>query len=1458
MDVSETQPPENKLFVVGVGASAGGLEALQRLFASTRPTGGLAFVVVQHLSPDFESLMGDLLAPHTALSICRAEEGMPLEADHVYLMPPRHEISISGGRLHLTERETTRGGLFLPIDAFLRSLAEDVGPRSIGIILSGTGSDGSRGIRAIHESGGLVMAQDDSAKFDGMPRSATDTGIVDLILPPESIGDVLARYVEHDGQLGEADSGPDRDVLTRIFDLLRQESGIDFNDYKSSTVGRRIERRLLLTDTGGLEQYLEKIAADPAELRSLYRDLLIGVTRFMRDEEAFDKLANDVLPGLVQAVPPGEEMRLWVPGCATGEEPYTLAMLVSETFRAQGRPPNFRVFATDVHRASLEVASAGVYAREAADRVPAVLRELYFKPHRDGLQISSDLRGHVVFAQHNVLKDAPFTRLDLLSCRNLLIYFTPPAQRKALSLFHFALKTGGTLVLGPSESPGPFVDEFSVVETRWKIFRKHRDSRIPPELRGEPGERVEKGLGRVVTNRAPVPLEDARVSRSRQALLEEFAPACLVVDGELKLVHTFNSASEYLVPKDGRPSLNVLDLLDGELKTVVAASVRRAQKDQKRAVFDGVLAHTVKGTRQVRVTVRPIAAEGRTDDCWAITMEPTASPPPANAQDPAVASVGALVTERVSNLEGELRFAKESLQATIEEMEASNEELHATNEELVASNEELQSTNEELHSVNEELYTVNREYQTKISELTELTADMNHLLEATEVHTLFVDRELRLRKFTPKIGEAFHLLPQDVGRRLDSFAHDIEDEHLLQDLERVLLSGLAVEREVRDRAGHPYFLRILPYRTAGAIDGVVLTLVDMSALERAQHDLAVSEERYRTLVRAITAVMWTSDAQGRFVTPQVEWEEYTGHGWQMHKGDGWLQSIHAEDRESVREAWTSAIKDHRLLETEGRIWSEKQKSYRYFAARAAPLLDESGKAREWVGHILDIHDSKTADIELRRREEQIRAILDHSPTFIFLKDLSGRYLLAGRQCEAVLGVPCDEIVGKTDYDILPVSMADSRRSTERRALEDGQTVEVEEVVFRGDEPRTFLTSIFPLRDGQGGTYAFAGISTDITERKRAAEETKLAVERRDRFLAMLSHELRTPLGAIVNATEILRKNDVSPSSSTAADVIRRQVRHMGRLIDDLLDVGRITRDQIVIDSRPVDLNDALSEAVEALRPEAERKGVTLSMRPQAGGLTVMGDPVRLRQIVTNLIANAITHTSQGTIATSTSGSNGLAQVVVRDSGVGISADELTRIFDLFYQAPQSLDRPRGGLGVGLSLAQTLARLHSGDITAQSAGSGRGSTFTLTLPLSEAAADRTPAVQPVLEGKLRIVVVEDNDDNRQTFEELLREEGHDVKSASDGLSGVELILSENPDIAFVDVGLPGLDGFSVARKVRESAPLSVRLVALTGYGMPEDQARAMAAGFDRHMLKPLELGALARLLAELARNRPPGN
>jgi two-component system CheB/CheR fusion protein len=1470
------RPDSGLPFIVGVGASAGGLEALQRLFERMPLSGRLAFVVVQHLSPDFKSLMTELLAPHTQLRVQRAVDGMMVEPDAVYLLPPKSDMTIAAGKLRLTDRDPDRG-LSLPIDSFFRSLADDVGTHAIAIILSGTGSDGSRGIRPVHEAGGLVIAQrEESAKFSGMPRSAADTGLVDLILDPEQIPPALLRYVQNDGTLGDdalaapADS-PSGDAMTRLFALLRRESGIDFNDYRTSTVGRRIERRLLLSDSGDLERYVQRLTEDPAELRLLYKDLLIGVTRFFRDPEAFAKLATDVVPDLVEQIRAGDELRAWVTACATGEEAYSLAILLLEEFRKRGRPPLFRVFATDVHRHSLEIASAGVFSAESVEAVPADLRDRYFVAHRDGFQVASDLRARIVFAHHNVMRDAPFTRLDLLTCRNLLIYFKPAGQRRALSLFHFALKPGGIMLMGPSESPGALADEFTTLDARWKLFRKTRDVRIAADVRlASPGG-AQRGARTVFASHM---VEDPRVARVREALLERYAPPTALVDAQGRILHTFNGVHDFLSPRDGKPSLNLLDLLQGELRFLVAGTLKRAESNPKPITTSSSAFATPEHPR-VRIAVHRIESTDRVEECFAVTFEPVAE-----LERAAVATTSAeppvedgvflpddRLNDRLSSMEDELRLTKENLQASVEEMETSNEELQATNEELIASNEELQSTNEELHSVNEELYTVNGEYQVKIGELTEMTSDMNHLLEASDIHTIFLDSELRLRKFTPRIAQTFNLLPQDIGRRLDVFAPGLNDPMLIPDVERVALSGEKIERQVEDRHGHTFLLRVLPYRPANkdggepeAVQGVVITLIDITAIRRAQRELALTEERYRTLVRAVTAIMWTADRDGRFATPQAEWAAYTGHSWELHQDEGWLAAIHPDDRDAVDEAWQGAVAEGRLFEAEARLYCKAHSDYRHVVMRAAPLLDGDGDTREWVGNVIDVHDSRKAEMQVRRTDAQLRSILDNSPAFIWVKDPGGRYVVAGKQCKAVLGLPCDEIVGKTDHELLPAASADTLRASERRVLDLGETVESEEMVPVEGELRTFLTVKFPLRDEQGTIYAVAGISTDITERKRQAEEIRTGVERRDHFLAMLSHELRTPLGAILNAADLVDRVGTQGRPATfARDVIRRQTRHMSKLLEDLLDVGRITRDQLMLEPRRIDLRPIIEEALEVIRPEIARKKLQLNVSLPNHELAVMGDAVRLRQVFTNLLTNACVYTESGQIdvvagvggSGGTGGSDDHAVITVSDTGIGMKDEDLGRIFELFYQTPQTLDRKRGGLGVGLTLALKLVRLHGGDLTAASPGPNQGATFTFTLPLTKTAAPNARAPEASRpEGKLRIVVVEDNEDIRDTLEDLLRLDGHEVISAKEGIGGAEQIVESCPDVAIVDVGLPGMDGYAVAKAVRAARGQSVRLIALTGYGRREDRAEAAEAGFDRHLVKPVDHDLLSQALAEL--------
>lgn len=985
-----------EFFVVGVGASAGGLEALERFFANMPAETGMGFVVVQHLSPDFESLMDELLGHRTKIPIHRVEDGMVVRPDAIYLIPPKKEMIISQGRLLLTDKDPAQG-LTLPIDQFFRSLAQDAGSQAVGIVLSGTGSDGSRGIRHIHESGGLVLVQqEETAKFDGMPRSAIDTGVVDAVLSPEEMPASLLKHIDH--PLGEspplAENGiASEEGMNAIFSLLRQEFGIDFSYYKPNTVTRRTERRLSLNHSMDLDEYVEQLRRDPDELSSLYRDLLIGVTQFFRDPEAFDLLCREGISRILAHASGDQEVRIWVAGCATGEEAYSLAMLVQEEIERIKKLVNVKIFATDVHRASLDFASAGVYPETSLSGLSADRRERFFQRHRSGYQVSQDLRKFIVFAPHNIIKDAPFTKLDLITCRNLLIYLQPLAQKKALSLFHFGLKTGGVLFLGPSESPAELSDEFECIDEHWKVFRKRRDIRLPADLRlplstGAAFQRFGPPGSRNVTH------SDPQLLGAYDGLLESTLPPSLLINEHRQLMHAFGGAERHLSVKGGRSSSDLLDMVDPELRIALSGALQRAAKERTPVVFRGVRIGNGDQQQVVTLNVRPIHNVASNSLCMLVSLEEV-DDPPVVATPESELNLAEMSTEQIASLETELRYTKENLQATIEELETSNEELQATNEELVASNEELQSTNEELHSVNEELYTVNAEYQRKITELTELTNDMDNLLESTAIGTIFLDRELCIRKFTPQIGQAFDLRAHDVGRRIETFSHNIHIDTLIDDARQVLESESPLEQEVQDRFGTWFFLRILPYRSKSAVEGVVLTLIDISALKSAEARLTEKDRQLRGILDNSTSIIFVKDLDGCYLLTNRQCHLKLGVSSEEALGQPDSVFLPTEVAREIRRNDLEVMQVGDVCEFEEQVPSPD--GPRTFLSVKFPLRDDAGEIYAVGGVCTDISRRKQVEEEQHeavRRRDRFLAMLSHE-----LRNPLGAIMNAGRVLE---------------------------------------------------------------------------------------------------------------------------------------------------------------------------------------------------------------------------------------------------------------------------------------------------------------------------------------------------------------------------------------------------------------------------------------------------------------------------
>jgi two-component system, chemotaxis family, CheB/CheR fusion protein len=1456
--------------VVGIGASAGGLESLEKLFSHLPPDSGMAFVVLQHLSPDFKSLMDELLSRRTSMPVRLAEHGMALEPNCVYLLPPMKEMIVRQRRLLLNDKDP-RYGLTLPIDLFFRSLAQDLGDKAVGVILSGSGSDGSRGITEISRAGGVVFCESsDTAQFSGMPLSAVRTGTVDEVLAPEEIALAIAALARPpDPEEAAAPSVEDRGV-DAIMRLLRDEYGIDFSHYKGSTVTRRIERRLSLNRTLDIETYVAQLRSDPRELNQLYEDLLIGVTSFFRDDAAFQVLAQRVIPEIVDRTDPREPIRVWVPGCATGQEAYSIAMLLHEQLTARRRPVNVKILATDVHKRSLEVASAGIYLEPQLTGVSSERLDRFFTLKPEGYQIAQALRESIVFAPHNLIRDAPFTKLDLITCRNLLIYFQPHAQKTVLTLFHFCLKPGGYMFLGSSESPGGLLDEFDTLDEHSKIYRKRRDIALPRDLK--------LPLPRSTAVRHAMPTA-SRATGVHPALLglydrllDKFMPPSFLVDRDGQLVDSFGGVASLLSVKSRRPSQSLVDMVGDELRTVVSGALHRVNRDQSRVRYEGVALPGRDG--RWALLAEPIAAGPNGDAHILISLIETPDSSTADGVEGQDAREGAgdALSTRVSRdhlhaLEDELAHTKESLQAALEEHETTNEELQATNEELIASNEELQSTNEELHSVNEELYTVNAEYQKRNADLSELNDDIEHLLNGTDVATMFLDRELRIRKFTPRIADIFEVIPQDIGRPIRTFAHTLHHETLMADVERVLHDGVTVEAETTDAHGRCYFLRILPYRARTRIaegsvvpslvvrpsppDGVVVTLTDISALAQVRARL----EQLSAIVESSDDAIVGTTLDGIITT----WNNGATrlYGYSADEAIGrHVSFLHLPDRKDEVEAIVAEVREGRAVERVETSRVRKDGRKIDVSVKFSPILD--GANVTGVSAIArDITAVVRAREEVADREERIHLLLDSTAEAIYGTDLSGRCIFCNAACARLLGYDSPAaLIGRQMHPLIHHTRPDgtpypAEQSPIYDAMRHREAAHADnEVLWRADGscfPAEYWSHPIVRNDEViGAVVTFL----DITERRRAESEIQDGVRRREQFLAMLSHELRNPLAAILSATRFLDDDAAAGVRREAGLVVERQAKHMARLLDDLLDVARITRGRIVLRKQPVDLRETTRSAIEALGPFMAERASNLTVTISDDPIYVIGDATRLQQIQANLLSNASKYSPRGGhihLEARREGSHALIRV--KDDGHGIDPAMLPRIFDLFVQGDQSLARSEGGLGIGLTLLRSLVELHDGRVEAHSDGPGRGSTFSVWLPLAPADTDGDVVEDAPASVIRTVVLVEDQPDARRMMQLLLETHGLEVFTAENGMDGASLIERIHPDLALVDLGLPVMSGFELARRVRcSSAADRTRLVALSGYGQDADIQAALDAGFDDHLTKPPDPDRLDTLLS----------
>ncbi|HET6229368.1 MAG TPA: CheR family methyltransferase [Longimicrobiaceae bacterium] len=956
--------PRGRPTVVGIGASAGGLAALRELFACIPPDSGLVFVVVVHLAPDHESHLADLLQPHAPIPVQQVTDVVALEANHAYVIPPGRNLSAIDSHLRVSPLEKERLAR-APIDHFFRTLAETHDGHSVGVLLSGTGGDGTEGLRHVREQGGMAIVQDpNEAEYDGMLRHAIAAGVSDMVLPIAQMLPKVMEFAATEPRLRveslDAPSSADQpDAMEKILALLRVRTGHDFARYKRSTVGRRVARRMQILGVEQLPHYLDTLREGEGEAAALLDDLLINVTSFFRDPQVFRALQDDVVPRLLDALQPGEAIRVWSVGCATGEEAYSLGMLLLEEAGRREKAPRVQVFATDLHERSLHYAREALYPQAIEAEVSPERLERFFRKESGGYRVGKQLRESVVFALHNLLRDPPFSRLDLIVCRNVLIYLQADVQREVVELFHYALRPDGVLLLGTAETLSRS-ELFRVADKEHHLYARRNAPRgalrlpalpisgrpLPHPARIEPPARVEalQGYGAV-----------------HQKMVERYAPPSLLVNQEGSVVHLSEHAGRYLQHGGGVPTNSIFKLVREELRVELRAALHAVKESGRPCRSHAVPVRMDGEPRHVVLRVSP-SGERELEGFVLVIFDEMADPEPAAVPREGW-SDGAL-----REMEAEMELMRSRLVTVIEEFETSQEEMRSSNEEMQSSNEELRSTmeeletsREELQSVNEELQTLNQENKHKVEELSQISSDLQNLLQATDVATLFLDRKLRILRFTPQVGELFNVRESDRGRPLADLTHRLGYGGLIEDARRVLQTLVPVEHEVETEDGRWFLVRVMPYRTMDdRIEGVVLTFVDVTALKRSEAALRGSEASFRAIADLVPDLLWRSGPDGATTWYNQRWTEYTGQAAEHALGFGWAEVIHAEDREGSVRRHREAVEAGEPLRQEYRIRGGADGAYRWFLVQARPVHGGDGAIVQWFGAATDIHEERMA------------------------------------------------------------------------------------------------------------------------------------------------------------------------------------------------------------------------------------------------------------------------------------------------------------------------------------------------------------------------------------------------------------------------------------------------------------------------------------------------------------------
>ncbi len=1424
--------------VIAVGASAGGVSALKRFFSKLKNLNA-AIVIVQHMDSQGKELAKEVLHHFTDLPVDEVIHGSYLTPGQVFIAPPQKLVSLNEGQFVIQEI-TEPAQKFATIDWFMNS-ASQYKEHAIGVLLSGEGMDGSMGLKSISENGGLSLTQDEeSAEHPTMPSSAAELGFVDHIMKPEEMPNIFQAYIKYLSKL-EKNSGlalMQEEIgaaIISICEVLLKHTHHDFKHYKTSTIVRRIQRRMLVLQISSVDEYVTILNSDKKERDSLFNDLLINVTSFFRDPEAFELIKNEVLRPELKKIETKKKYRIWVAGCSSGEEAYTMAILAMEVMAEYGLKNDVQIIATDIDEDALNTARKGEYPLSIADRVSAERLEKYFQRRNGRFIVNRQLREMILFSSHNLINDPPFSQVDLISCRNVLIYLGPHLQKKLIPVFHYALKTNGYLFLGTSETLGTHKDLFTPINVKFRLAQRR------PTAINHTIQNVFHSIKPVYSshfNEAPKNHEEDLHLIGQRIILDEFAPKFAIVGDEGQIISVSAGIQDYLEPSEGIFQNNIIKLVLQNLRAPLRSSLNEAKKQKRQIQNQTAIVKNAKGMQRVGLVVQPMPQLGEHMGLYMVIFRDLGIVSEKEVDGP---TSGAVDFSMVEELEREISRLREELDKSIQDLEASNEELKSSNEELLSMNEELQSANEELEISKEEVQKGNEI-------LVNNNVDLENLLNSTKIATIFLDDELRIKNFTPYIREIYDLLPQDIGRPIGSFnskalsmpvysnPHDLKPEQV-------------VEAQVIMPDGRIFLRRKSAYLNKSKQKvGLVVTFVDVTDLRR-------SEEMFKTLANTVPQMIWSTDEKGNYIYFSDQWFEFSGLDPAKIKNRGFREILHPDDLDGAIKAWTEAQAKSDFFNYEYRL-RDRFGVYHWHLLRARSLRDGTGKVIRWFGTCTNIQESKNLEINLRTSRQELlrnqerfnnvasavelgvwycnlpfdvlnwsdtvkkhfwcepddhitietfyermheedreptRMAIEHSiknhdhydvnyrtvdplsgnikwiraigwtdyaddgtpkrfdgvtlditeelRSFDALRDSEWRYAMASRASRELIwdwdlltkavewneslskefGYPENDMHSTGDWWIDHIHPEDRERVSDgiHEMIDQKQTYWSDEYRFlRADGSYAYVLDRGYLQiNDKGEPTRMIGTMYDQTERNNYLMQMKEAIRARDEFLSIASHELKTPLTSMVLQMQMLKRRMEKGQFDEslihkANDLTLKQCRLLTSLIDDMLDVSRISNGKMNFAFGETSLEDVVTTALEAFSANIEEKDVTVSFKVENNSI-IKADPFRLEQVIYNLLSNALKYGERKPIEISILRQGKNAIVEVRDQGLGINPDSIERIFNLFERAISSTSI--SGLGLGLYISKQIVDAHHGRIEVESK-MNEGSVFRVILPI----------------------------------------------------------------------------------------------------------------------------------------------